>query len=66
MDLVLAKERAKQQSATNVQSIERQRQPDKSLSDSQQKILKNALLNSTVNSNGNNLSAIDVVSGHNY
>lgn len=64
LELKLAKERAKQNTIQQ-QSIERQRQlqHEKSLNDSQ-KILKNALLNSTVNSNGSNLSAIDVVSIH--
>lgn len=70
IDVMMAKERAKQKSdlAQQHQSIDReqqqqQQQPqEKASNDFRQKILKSALLNSTSNSNGNNLSAIDVVS----
>lgn len=57
---MLAKERAKQKLEK-----ERQRQilqADGSIDSDQQKILKNALLNSTVRSNAANNSSIDVVS----
>lgn len=62
LDLLLAKERAKQKLEK-----ERQRQmvrADTSIDGGQQKILKNALLNSTVRSNTVNNSSIDVVSAN--
>lgn len=66
LDVMIAKERVKQRTdlAQLHQSADRQQQQpqEKASNDFRQKILKNALLNSTSNSNGNNLSAIDVVS----
>lgn len=60
LDLLLAQERAKLKLEK-----ERQRQilrPDTSIDGDAQKILKNALLNSTIRSNTANNSSIDVVS----
>lgn len=72
LDLLLAKERAKQKSENDRQ---RQLQPGKAASvaaanpvvttaaiDDQQRILKNALLNSTMRPNAVNNTSIDVVS----
>lgn len=58
LDLLLAKERARQKLENN-----RQMQPGKvSAGVDQQKILKNALLNSTMRQNAINNTSIDVVS----
>lgn len=60
LDLLMAKERAKQRAENDRQ---RQLQQSKSSGDNdQQRILKNALLNSTMRSTSNNNSSIDVVS----
>lgn len=59
IDLLLAKERAKQKIEYDRQ---RQLQQSKSSTDDQQRILKNALLNSTMRTNAVNNSSIDVVS----
>lgn len=64
LDLLLAKERAKQKLEK-----ERQRQlpqADTSTNNDLQKILKNALLNSTIRSNAANNSSIDVVSVNSF
>lgn len=57
LDLLLAKERARQKLENN-----RQMQPGKVSGVDQQKILKNALLNSTMRQNAINNTSIDVVS----
>lgn len=63
LDLLMAKERAKQKSDNERQ---RQLQPAKApvsiMDGDQQRILKNALLNSTMRPNSTNNSSIDIVS----
>lgn len=63
LDVLMAKERMKQKPdfVHQNQLIDQQQQQQPQSNDSRQKILKSALLNSTSNSNGNNLSAIDFV-----
>lgn len=62
LDLLLAKERAKLQKPDNDRQ-QRHIHQDKTLTDyDQQRILKNALLNSTMHSNSSNNTTLDVVS----